>query len=114
MEASKAYLIKEGLSQGAREAARNLAIAYGQNNSIQNNRSQQDAQIFSNIHINQIINASAQFQDPVWDANGIPPTVTVTVDYTSGQNGLPVFPAVGPLNLGNNFHLSATSTYRIE
>ena len=114
MEASRAYLIQQGLSQGAREAARNLAIAYGQNNNINNNRPLQDALVYSNIHINQIINSSSQFTDAQFDPTGIPPYVTVTVNYTSGQNGCPVFPTLGPLNLGNSFHLSATSTYRIE
>ena len=114
LEASQAYLIKEGLSQGAREAARNLAVQYGQNSQIQFNRSMQDTMVFDNIQIHDIINSSTQFDDPVWNTNAIPPTVQVTVHYTSGQNGLPTFPNPDPLNLGNHFALDAVSTYRLE
>jgi Flp pilus assembly protein TadG len=114
LEASHAYLIKESLAQGAREAARALAIAYGQNSQIANNRPLEDAQVLSGITIPNIINASAQFSDPVWTTTGSLPEVMVTVTYTSNQNGLPPFPNPDPLHLGSNFTLNATSTYRLE
>lgn len=114
MEASQAYLIKEALTQGAREAARNLSVAYGQDSNIQFDRAQQDALVFNNIRMASIINASAQFDNPVWNPNSSPPTVAVTVHYTSGQNGLPVFPNPDPLNLGPRFQVNGSSTYRLE
>lgn len=114
LEASKAYFIKEGLSQGARQAARDLAIAYGHTGSIENSRLTQDNMVLSNIKINGVINDPQQFDDPVFNSSASPPTVTVTVRYTGGQYGLPTFPHPDPLNLGGNFNLSATSTYRLE
>jgi Flp pilus assembly protein TadG len=114
LEASQAYLIKEGLSQAAREAARNLAVQYGSNSQIQYSRSMQDVMVFNNIHINNVVVSTNQFDSPTWDTAGIPPTVTVTVHYTSGKNGLSTFPNPDPLHIGKNFKLDATSTYRLE
>jgi Flp pilus assembly protein TadG len=114
MEASQAYLIKEGLSQAAREAARNLAVAYGQSTSIVDSRTTQDDKVFDNIRIKNIVNASEQFDNPTWDTTGSPPIVTVRVEYKGGQYGLSTFPNPDPLKLGQNFKLDATSTYRLE
>ena len=114
LESAQAYMIKEGLSQGAREAARNLAVQYGVNPAIGTSRAMQDTMVFDGIRIHDIINASAQFDDPTFDSSGTPPIVTVTIHYTSGQNGLSVFPNPDPLHLGSSFQLSATSTYRLE
>jgi Flp pilus assembly protein TadG len=113
LEASKAYLIKESLSQGAREGARALAVAYGQNAGIQYDSVAQQ-NILGQIHINGVIHSADQFETPVFNSSGIPPTVSLTVNYASGQYGLPTFPNPDPLNLGANFKLSATSTYRLE
>ncbi len=114
LECSQAFLIKESLAQGARQAARDLAVVYGKNPAVASDRSLQDAMVFNNIRVTNIINASAQFATPTFNTAGLPPTVTVTVSYTSGQNGLPVFPNPDPLRLGNSFQLNATSTYRLE
>lgn len=114
LEASKAYFIKESLAQGARQAARDLAVEYGRNSSIENNRSQQEALVFDNIKINGAIADSDQFDDPQFQPDASPPTVTVTVRYKGGQYGLPTFPNPDPLKLGRNFSLNATSTYRLE
>lgn len=114
LEASQAYLIQQSLDQAAREAARNLAVQYGQNNSIAGNRITEDTLVFDGIRIRAIVNSSSQFEDPTWNTSGAPPTVSVKVDYTSGQNGLPAFPNPDPLHLGSNFKLSGSSTYRLE
>jgi hypothetical protein len=114
IEVSTAFLIKESLAQGAREAARALAVAYGNNPGIATSRSQQNAQVFDTIRIVNIIASSAQFSNPVFSPNANPPTVTVTATFTSNQNGLPQFPNPDPLHLGANFKLSSTSTYRLE
>ncbi len=114
LEASKAYFIKESLAQGARQAARDLAVAYGQNSQIEYNPSMQDSMVFDNIRLAGVIASSEQFDAPVFNSGGSPPTVTVTVHYRGGQYGLPTFPNPDPLNLGSNFALDATSTYRLE
>jgi Flp pilus assembly protein TadG len=112
IECSKAYYIKDALAQGARQAARDMAIAYGQNKQIQYNRPMQDT-VYDNVRIPSVINSSAQFDDAQFSSSASP-TVTVTVRYTSGQNGLPKFPDPDPLKLGASFKLQASSTYRVE
>jgi len=89
-------------------------VQYGSNSQIQYSRSMQDVMVFNNIHINNVVVSTNQFDNPTWDTAGIPPTVTVTVHYTSGQNGLSTFPNPDPLHIGKNFKLDATSTYRLE
>lgn len=114
LEASYAYTLKNALAEGAREAARNLAINYGQNQAIATDRTLQNAEVFDNIRITNVINNSSQFDDPVFNTAADPPTVEVTVHYRGGQFGLPPFPNPDPLNLGSNFKIDATSTYRLE
>lgn len=114
VETTEAYMIQSALSQAARRAARNLAIAYGQDPTIAASRSEQDAVVFQNIRIPNFVNSNAQFDDPQWNTSLQPYTTTVTVHYLSGQYGLPVFPQPDPLNLGNNLVITATSTYRLE
>ena len=113
LEASYAYLIKSSLSEGAREAARSLAIDYGLDPAIASSRSAQDAQVFNNIRINNIINNSQQFDNPVFNTASNPPTVSVNVRYTSNQYGLPQFPNPDPLNLKNTLVIAGTATYRL-
>jgi Flp pilus assembly protein TadG len=114
LEVSGAYLIKTSLSQGARRAARDLAVAYGQNPAVAGSRSLQNAMVLDNVRIPNMINDSRQFNDPVFDTNTTPHTVQVTVKYASNQYGLPPFPHPDPLNLGSQFAISAESTYRLE
>ena len=114
VEASQAYMIKETLAQSARQAARDLSVQYGKSSAIQYDRSMQDVMVFDNIRVQNVINASEQFDDPVWNTTANPPTVSVHLTYTSNQYGLPPFPNPDPLHLGSNFILDATSTYRLE
>jgi len=114
LEASYAYTIRTSLAEGAREAARDLAIAYGQNPSVATDRSLQNSLVFDTIRITNMINSSTQFDDPVFNTASDPETVSVNVRYTSSQNGLPPFPNPDPLNLGSSFQISAQSTYRLE
>jgi hypothetical protein len=113
-EASYAYLLKGALSEGAREAARNLAIAYGLDPTIAGNRQVEDQKAFDKIRVLNIINSSAQFADPVWDTASDPPTVSVYVKYASDQYGLPHFPNPDPLNIGNSITISGQSTFRLQ
>jgi hypothetical protein len=114
LEVATFFLIKETLAQAARQAARDLAVAYGSNPGIASSRSQQDTQVFNTIRVNNIINASAQFSNPIFNPNSSPPTVSVSVSYTGNQYGLPPFPNPDPLHLGSNFVLNSSSTYRLE
>ena len=114
LEMAQAYLIKDALSQAARQAARDLAIVYGQDPTIQFSRANQDSTVFSKIQIPNVVNSAVQFSNPVWNSAASPPTVSVSVSYTSGKNGLPVFPNPDPLSLGSSFSLSGSSTYRLE
>ncbi len=113
-EISYAYLLKTSLAQGARQAARDLAIAYGQNPAVASSRSLQDAMVFQNIRINNIINSNMQFDNPVFNTGISPHTVFVNVRYLGSQYGLPPFPNPDVLNLGNKFVITADSTYRLE
>lgn len=113
-EISYAYLLKSSLAQGARQAARDLAIAYGQNPAVAGSRSLQEAMVFQNIRINNIINSNAQFDDPVFNTGVSPHTVFVNVKYLGSQYGLPPFPNPDVLNLGSKFVITADSTYRLE
>jgi len=114
LEASYAYTIKNSLAEAARAAARDLAMAYGQNPGIATDRSLQNTQVFDTIRITNMVNDSSQFDDPVFQTAQDPMTVAVTVRYLSGQFNLPPFPNPDPLNLGSNFQITASSTYRLE
>lgn len=114
VETTYAYLIQSSLAQGARRAARNLAIAYGQNPAVASDRSLQDAMVIQYIRIPNFINDNEQFDDPVFNTAMVPHTVSVTVHYRSGQYGLPVFPEPDPLNIANKIVITAESTYRLE
>jgi hypothetical protein len=111
---AQAHTIREGLTCGARQAARELAAQYSDNPAIVTSRSLANARVFDNVRVHGIVNASAQFSDPVWDTAGSPPTVSVTVTYTSNQNGLPSFPSPDLLDLGSDFVIRASSTYPLE
>jgi len=113
IECSKAYYLKEALAQGARQAARDMAIAYGQNKQYDGNRAMQDL-VYANVKMPQVINDVQQFDDAQFDTSSLTPKVTVTVHYTSGQYGLPKFPDPDPLGLASHFALQASSTYRVE
>lgn len=114
MEISTAYFLRTTMAEGARTAARNLAIAYGQDPTITESRSQQNSQVFDNIRIKSVINASEQFDDPVFNTAVTPHTVAVTVRYLSDKYGLPQFPHPDPLHLGAKFQIVANATYRLE
>ena len=112
-EVTHAYVIKQGLQQCAREAARSMAAMAEETSMIQNSRSLQNSLVFDAVRQMNIVNASAQFDNASFDMAASPPTVTVNVHYTSNQNGLPQFPLFDPLNLGPNFKIDASATYPI-
>lgn len=116
LEVSYSYLLKSSLSEAAREAARSLSIAYGLDSTIAGagNRSVWNQKAFDHIRIYNVVNDSLQFDDPVWNNNADPPTVTVTVRYKSDRYGLPHFPNPDPLHLGDNFEVNGIATYRLQ
>ena len=114
LESSYAYLIKNSMNEASRMAARDLAIAYGQDSTIANDRSKEESSVFNNIRLPNMVNDSAQFTNVNWDLANSPATVSVTAVYTANRYSLPPFPNPDPLNLGGSFQVGATATYRLE
>lgn len=114
LEVSQSYLIKTSLAQGARQAARMLAISYGKDPLVANSRTLQEQYAFDHVRINNMINDSNQFENATFDTNATPRTVHVRVSYLSDQYGLPKFPNPDPLGLQGRFRIFAESTYRLE
>jgi Flp pilus assembly protein TadG len=113
-EVVQAYLIKNVLTQAASKAARDMSIDYWQDKSIANNRLLQNAQVFDRIRITGVVADSRQFSDAIFDTTAVPPTVTVTVTYSSGLYGLVPFPQPDPLGLGASFRLSSSTIHALE
>jgi hypothetical protein len=114
VETAYGMFLKACLSEASREAARNLAIAYGQNPQVANNWGLEDSMVLSKIRIHNVLNNSAQFDPPQWNTAASPYTVTVNVHYTGGKYNLPPFPHPDVLKLGGGFIMSSQSTYKLE
>lgn len=113
-ECAYAYMIKGNIDNAAKNAARAMAIAYGQNPDVATNTSLQQ-NVYSGIRIPNFVNDNRQFDPPQFSPSGGEPTnVTVTLTYRGGQYGLPPFPNPDPLNLSANFKIDATYTYQLE
>jgi hypothetical protein len=112
-EVAHVYMIKEGLSEAARRAARDVSAAYHGSKLVATNRSLQD-RVYKNIRVPNVVHDPSQFNDAVFDLNSTPQTVTVRVHFRSAQFGLPRFPNVDPLNLQNVLKLNASATYYVE
>jgi hypothetical protein len=112
-EVTHAYVIKQGLQQCAREAARGMSAMYAESTMIVGNRPLQDSLVYDKVRQSNVVNASVQFDDATFDTNSVPATVTVNVRYTSGQNGLPQYPLFDPLSLGSNYQINAYATYAL-
>jgi hypothetical protein len=120
MEACQVYGINQALQQAARAAARNLATTYAVDPGIAKNTTDQVTYGFvpvvNNAKTGSLANAiggTNQF-NANFDTTTSPGSVTVTVNYTSGQNGLPTFPQLDPLFLGQNYQMTQTSSYVLE
>lgn len=125
IEACRFVAIIQGLDQGARQAARNLAVAYATDPGIVNDSAAQQTYGFDPVQVPGVINDPGQFDAPVWDNvpgassevsdASIPQSVTVVVTYKSaGNHTLLPFPGIDPLHLGNNVVLRQSATYVIE
>jgi Flp pilus assembly protein TadG len=108
------YMIKSNLDNAAKNAARAMAIAYGQDATIAADHSKQQA-VYTPIRVANFVNANEQFTDPDFKpAGGNPKSVTVTVTYLPGQYNLPKYPSPDPLNLAPTLRIAGTYTYRLE
>lgn len=108
------YQTRASLAEAARHAARDLAVQYGIDPAIANNRSLQNLLVFDHVRIPNAVANSNQFEAPVFQHTTIPGSVKVVVRYNGSEGGLPPFPHPDPLNLGSKFVISAESTYRLE
>lgn len=104
-EAAEAYEIVGTLNQAANQAARALALSYSEDptGTMANPNT-----ILSQITCLNIVKSTQQFNTN-WNTLSTPPMVTVTVTFKSGQYGCATFPNPDPLNIGQNFTLTATS-----
>ncbi len=114
LEVSYAFMLESTLSEASRQAARDLAIAYGVNPLVATSRSLQNSMVFDSIRINNVLKNSQQFDTPVFQTTTDPATVSVQVRYLSNQYGLPAFPNPDPLHLGSKYQVVASSTCRLE
>lgn len=113
LEVGYSYLIKTSLSHAARQAARELAVAYGADPTIAQNKSAQEA-VLSHVRIPNMVHDNQQFEQVTFDNSQSPHTVTVQVRYLSGKYGLPRFPNPDPLQMGERLQIASTATYRLE
>jgi Flp pilus assembly protein TadG len=114
VEMGHAYLINTVLSQAAEKAAREMALKWETDSTVNGSKAIQDVYVYDYIRNDGIIASSDQFDVATFDTTSDPKTVSVTVRYDGGQFGLTPFPAFDPLNLGANFPLVATAKYRLN
>lgn len=122
VEACQVYSINQALQQAARAAARNIATTYAADPGIINNGGDTVKYGFQPVvndattpggALSNAIGSTSQFSAS-FNTNTSPGTVTVTVNYASGQYGLAVFPQTDPLFLGANYKMVQTSSYNLE
>jgi hypothetical protein len=113
IEASQAYLIKNGLNDATRQAARDLAKAYNQDIRISSDRSLQESTVLRKISVPGVLNSPAQFSVEFREGAS-PPNVIVTATYEGGKYGLPPYPTLNLLHLNNPTALACQSVYRLE
>lgn len=112
-QTSYCYLIKASLTECSRHAARDLAVEYGKNPEIAQNRAMQEQLVLDHVRVPNILINNDQFDDVVFDTSEGGRSVAVTVRFGSGVFGLPPL-APDVLNLGSQFRIIAHSTYRLE
>lgn len=118
LNCSQYFVIKSNLDVACRQAARQLAIAYGSDSTLATNNSQDSNTTIANIYnsdkIPNFINDRHQFSDPQF-VSGNPGTVTVTVTYpTDGSYSLNPFPNPDPFNIRSQVHPYSIATFALE
>ena len=109
IEATKAYEISRDLQLAAGLAARALA------HSGSTTTAQQQDTILSNVRISNTVVDPSQFYKVQWNKSNDPPTVTVCVQSKSTGSRQPqTFPNPDPLNLGSQFNMTSSATYRLQ
>lgn len=108
------FHIRNGLTEAANRAVRSLSVEYWKDEDVASDRGLQDSRIFDQIRIPGVVNSSSQFGNIHFNLGGTPQTVTVTVTYQGGQNGLPPFPDPDPLGMGSGYQITVSATHAIE
>lgn len=115
VECTQIYLINSALNHAAAQAARKLAIGYGNDPA---GTMANPSTVFSQIKFLNIVQSSSQFSVPTgtggWNTSAFPPTVTVQVSFVSGKNGCPNLPNPDPLMLSSTLTMTATATSTLE
>lgn len=115
VECTQIYLINSALNHAAAQAARKLAIGYGNDPA---STMANPSTVFSQIKFLNIVQSSNQFSIPSgsggWNTSAFPPTVTVQVSFVSGSNGCPSLPNPDPLMLSSTLTMTATATSTLE
>ena len=106
------FVIQSNLDAATRKAARAMAAAWGKDPSVAIDASAQQA-VYAQCCIPGFVNDPSQFAAPVFNGTD-PATVVVVGTYTSGQFGLPLYPAPNPLHLGSDFVIRSEACYQLE
>jgi Flp pilus assembly protein TadG len=118
LECSTYFTIKTKLDVAARTAARQLAIAYGKDQTVAQNPHKSNpaiAAIYDSARITPVINDKDQFSDPTF-VEGTPGTVTVVVSYPEhGEFNTQPFPHLpGVLPMLNGLRPRSMATFALE
>ncbi|MGD9682769.1 MAG: hypothetical protein AB7W16_16385 [Candidatus Obscuribacterales bacterium] len=115
LEASHAFILSRGMTEGAVIAARALSYEYKTNKSVVTDSDAQQA-IFSNIRMANLIHDNSQIQIVNWQLTDEPKTVTVKVTYIPGAGTppLPPFPTVPCIDLPGSYRICQFVTYRLK
>lgn len=115
VEVVQIFLINSALNYTATQAARQLAVAYGQDPV---GTMASPSNVLSKIKFLNIVQDSQQFSVPAgsagWNTDSYPPTVTVYVSFKSAQYGCPVLPNPDPLGISSQMVMTATATSHLE
>lgn len=114
-QVAQMYVIKTTLDLAAQEAARRLAIAYGQDPVM---AEAFPDKVFDGVRHMGIVVSNDQFSIPLgtqgWNTLSNPPTVRVQIEFQGGKYGLPQFPKPDPLGLGQSITLVGAGISTLE
>ncbi|MCA9801376.1 MAG: pilus assembly protein [Cyanobacteria bacterium HKST-UBA02] len=114
-QVAQAYMIKTTLDLAAQSAARQLAIAYGQDPV---SAKAFPEKVFDNVRHLGVVVSTDQFYIPDgvqgWNTDASPPTVRVQIVFQGDHYGLGPFPRPDPLGLGSSITLTGTGVSTLE
>lgn len=91
LEASHAFVISRGMTEGAGLAQKALAMEYRTNKNVVTDSNVQQS-IYSNIRIRDLIHDNSQFEIDRWNLDTDPKTVSVRISYIPGAGTPPLEP----------------------